>query len=90
MTTAKNEVFTGLHKMKIVIQWGEKLNHFCYSKQFHADQKKVITVKSNSKEDILVKELQLEESNACDYMKVAKWHKSQKLHSTGPCDEFSV
>ena len=35
-------------------------------------KKKVITVKSNSIEDILVKELQLEESNACDYMKVAK------------------
>ena len=56
-------------------------------------KKKVITVKSNSIEDILVKELQLEESNACDSMKVAKWHKSQKLiqlHSTGSCDEFSI
>ena len=35
-------------------------------------KKKVITVKSNSIEDILVKELQLKESNAFDYMKVAK------------------
>ena len=70
----------------------KKLDLFCYSKKFHVDQIKVITVKSNNIEDILVKELQLEESNACDYMKVAKWHKSQKLtqlHSTGSCDELS-